>query len=544
MPLQKKHNRGKWIIQIVILYFLLLLVCSSMAVFELVRTQSTDPPAKAFSSTSRQKVPNSAPSSAGASTPIVSPTLPQLNLPPTDPVSTESTITAPVDPPPGDWTGYLKDAGRSGFNDAEALINPETASNLKRFWTYHAKGAISVQPVAFYGMIYWGSWDGFEHATDLNGKQAWATYLGTTTDNNCVPSSAGVASTATVATVKIGHKLIPVVFVGGGNAQFYALNAYTGNIIWKTWLGASPEHFIWSSPAFYKGNIYIGMASFGDCPTIQGHVIQLNAINGNVKNTFDIVPNGCQGGDIWTSPTIDVDADELYVATGNPDPCWTNEGLSGSLVKLRASNLSYLDSWQVPSAYSMIDSDFGATPTLFTAKLRGVPHAMVGLVHKNGLYYAFDRNAIGKGPVWTAHIAYGGSAPEDGQGSISASAWDGKRLYVAGGHTTIDGNYCVGSVRALNPENGSFLWEYCLTNGPVLAAVTVIPGIVVVEEGPAFDVLNATSGKTLFVYKDANAYSTFDGPATVSNGVLYVGNLDGLLYAFGLIPKQVRKLSS
>jgi outer membrane protein assembly factor BamB len=239
-----------------------------------------------------------------------------------------------------------------------------------------------------------------------------------------------------------------------------------------------------------------------------------------------------------------VDAGELYVATGNPDPCWTKEGLAGSLVKLRASDLSYLDSWRVPSAYSMIDSDFGATPTLFTAKSGGVPHTMVGLVHKNGLYYAFDRNAIGNGPVWTAQVAYGGSAPEDGQGSISSSAWDGRRLYVAGGHTTINGNYCAGSVRALNPENGSPLWEDCLTNGPVLAPVTVIPGIVVVEEGPAFDVLNATSGKTLFVYRDANTYSTFDGPATISNGVLYVGNLDGILYAFGLIPKQVRNLSS
>src|SRR5258706_9563091 len=409
MPLQKKHHREKWIVQIVFLYFLLLLICSFMAVSELARTQSTHPTAKAFSSTSRQKVPNSAPSSADTSTPIVSPKLPQLNLPPTDPVSTGSTITAPVDPPPGDWTGYLNGSSRSGFNDAEALINPETASNLKRFWTYHARGSISVQPVAFYGMIYWGSWDGFEHATDLDGQQVWATNLGMTTDNNCVPSSAGVASTATVATLNIGHKLIPVVFVGGGNAQFYALNAYTGNIIWETWLGSSPEHFIWSSPAFYKGNIYIAMASFGDCPTIQGHVIQLNATNGNVKNTFDIVPTSCQGGDIWASPTIDADAGELYVATGNPDPCWTKEGLAGSLVKLRASDLSYLDSWRVPSAYSMIDSDFGATPTLFTAKSGGVPRAMIGLVHKNGLYYAFDRKAIGNGPVWTAHIAYGGS---------------------------------------------------------------------------------------------------------------------------------------
>src|SRR5438876_4442281 len=27
--------------------------------------------------------------------------------------------------------------------------------------------------------IYWGSWDGYEHATDLNGNQVWQTFLGT-----------------------------------------------------------------------------------------------------------------------------------------------------------------------------------------------------------------------------------------------------------------------------------------------------------------------------------------------------------------------------
>src|SRR6185312_1782227 len=170
MPLQKKHNTGKWIVHIVFLCFLLLLVCCSVAASELARPQSTDPTANAFLSTSRQKVPDSAPSSAGTSTPIVSPKRAQVKLPPADPVSTASTTSVPVDPP-GDWIGYLKDVGRSGFNAAEALINPETASTLKRFWTYQAKGAISVQPVAFYGMIYWGSWDGFEHATDLNGNQ-------------------------------------------------------------------------------------------------------------------------------------------------------------------------------------------------------------------------------------------------------------------------------------------------------------------------------------------------------------------------------------
>src|SRR5262249_13772204 len=146
---------------------------------------------------------------------------------------------------PGDWPSYLLNNG--GFNSTETIINQATAPQLKQYWEYHARGAISTQPVVTNGMIYWGSWDGYEHATSLDGKRVWATYLGKTTDHdrNCNPQSVGVASTATIAPVKIHGKMMLVDFVGGGNASFYALNAANGHIIWKDSLGSPPGHFIW-----------------------------------------------------------------------------------------------------------------------------------------------------------------------------------------------------------------------------------------------------------------------------------------------------------
>ena len=40
-----------------------------------------------------------------------------------------------------------------------------------------------------------------------------------------------------------------------------------------------------------------------------------------------------------------------------------------------------------------------------------------------------------------------------------------------------------------------------------------------------------TTGQALFDYKTSKA---IDGAASISNGVLYIGNQDGHLYAFGL----------
>jgi len=47
-------------------------------------------------------------------------------------------------------------------------------------------------------------------------------------------------------------------------------------------------------------------------------------------------------------------------------------------------------------------------------------------------------------------------------------------------------------------------------------------------------VLDATQGTTIFAYQDTAKDSTFDGAATIAHGILYIGNLDGTLFAFTL----------
>jgi polyvinyl alcohol dehydrogenase (cytochrome) len=204
------------------------------------------------------------------------------------------------------------------------------------------------------------------------------------------------------------------------------------------------------------------------------------------------------------------------------------------LLELRASDLALIDSWQVPRSEWVIDSDFGSSPTLFTALLGGIPRPLVGVAHKNGTYYAFPRDAIGSGPVWRTAIAEGGSCPNCGQGSISTAGWDGRHLYVAGGNTTINGTSCQGSVQALKPTTGAVLWQQCLSDGPVVAAITVVPGVVIAEAGPVLLLFDSTSGQRVFTYRDHQDGSVFYGSASVARGALYLGSSNGTLYAFGL----------
>jgi outer membrane protein assembly factor BamB len=167
---------------------------------------------------------------------------------------------------------------------------------------------------------------------------------------------------------------------------------------------------------------------------------------------------------------------------------------------------------------------------LFYATIGGIEHNLIGILNKNGRYYVLDRGSINKGPIWKVQVARAGECPQCGAGNISPSAWDGKKLYVAGGATTINGKKCKGSLSSLNPATGALLWQVCLNDGPVLGAVSVVPGVAVVGEGNHLIVAATASGKTLFEYTFS---SGFYAAASISHGVIYIGNTDGTLYAFG-----------
>lgn len=455
----------------------------------------------------------------------------------------------------GNLTTYGFNNAHSNFNSAETNITASTAHQLKQKWAHKTGNSVTDQPaIATVGnntVVFWGSWDGYLHATNVsNNARLWTALLGQTTDANCDPPIAGISSSPTVVTINNRQEVL----VGGGDARLYALDAATGAVIWKTQFpGSSPSVYIWSSPTVFNGSIYIGSSSFGDCPLTQGQLLQLDAATGQITHEFDAVPNGCTGGGIWSTPTIDEATGKLYVTTGTQSKCTGAHVYAPALIELDATDIShFLDAWVVPKNQWVYDSDFGVTPTLFQQTINGVVTPMVGAANKNGIYYAFNRASIGNGPLWQVQISKPGACPQCGDGSLASSAWDGQTLYVAGGITIINGQTCRGNVGAINPNNmvitaptaapnpkPKYLWQDCLHNGPVLGSVTVAgttpsTEVVAVSQGNTVTVASAATGKTLASLSDHQHNSLLYAPPTIANGVLYVGNMDGNLYAYSI----------
>jgi outer membrane protein assembly factor BamB len=353
----------------------------------------------------------------------------------------------------------------------------------------------------------------------------WRTNLGTTTAA-CGHGEATHGVTSSPAARR------GVIYLGGGDASWYALKAATGQVLWTVPTGgnsASSGHYNWSSPALYDGHAYVGIASFCDSPLVQGELLRVNLATRAIQNVWKAVPDGRVGATIWTSPVVDRATNTVFVTTGNGRG--PRERFAEAIVALNATSLRVRGFWALRGRAQHIDSDWGTTPTLFSDS-RG--RDLVAAINKNGIAYAFRRANLSAGPVWQVRIAQAGTCPNCGYGSVSTPVFTEGRLFLAGGKTTIHGRAYAGAIRAVDPRTGRVLWSRGL-NSTVLAALTAKTGMVVVPESDGtLSVLRARTGALLDRNRLPRTIGTAAilGAPTIADGTLYIGGGDGTVHAF------------
>jgi polyvinyl alcohol dehydrogenase (cytochrome) len=388
-----------------------------------------------------------------------------------------------------DWPMFLHDVARSSAS-TETTLSPSTVGGLKLKFTFGAAGPIADSAAVVGNVLYIGDWAGYEYAVnEISGALIWKTYLGMTHDPNCDPKDIGITSAASV----VGG----VVYVGGGDDYWYALDSTTGAVLWKVYTGDnSPAgaHYNWSSPLIANGYAYIGIASNCDAPLVQGQLLKVDLSTHQVVTTTNFVPDGQVGGGVWTSPTLDVSTNTIFVTTGTLNQY--TQHYSQAIVALDASTLAIKDSWQIAFQDAVSDSDWGDTPTL-TVDSGG--QQLVTAVNKNGIAYTFLRSNLHQGPIWTRRIAVGGDCPTCGDGSIASSAFANGVLYLGGGNTVINGVGYQGSVTAVDPGTGNVLWKRG-TQGAVFTSIAYINGLLAFGQGNSLEVMDANTGTSLYNY--------------------------------------------
>jgi len=380
----------------------------------------------------------------------------------------------------------------------------------------------------------------------------------------------------------------PAVFFGDAKANVYAVDTVTGKLVWK----AHPEdHYaavITDAPNLYAGVVYLGISSFeefsgaqanSECCTFRGSVVALEAASGKTlwktytiaqapsatkKTASGVQRWGPSGAGVWSTPTIDVKRNAIYVSTGDNYSDPTTE-TSDAVLALDRDTGRILWSRQVTAndAYTVDcvrevktncpdsngpDFDFGQPPILISLA-NGKRELVIG--QKSGIAYAIDPDQQGK-VLWQTRV---------GKGSVLGgiqwgSAADEKNMYVALSDIAFrevkdPANPAVkkeldptkgGSLFALQLDTGDKVWsaappscgERKKCSPAQSAAVTAVPGVVFSGSVDGhFRAYASATGDVIWDYDTAREYDGVNGqklhggaidgggPA-VSGGMVYV----------------------
>jgi polyvinyl alcohol dehydrogenase (cytochrome) len=473
------------------------------------------------------------------------------------------------------WTSWGAGLANMRFQPAkEAGLKPEDLPKLTVKWAFAFPdtAVLRSQPAVYRGRVFVGSPDGGMYSLDAEtGCVHWITTV-----------QAEVRSGITVA--EVGGK--PALFFGDTSGHIYGLDAATGKQLWKLQLDEHPAAKATSTPVFYNGRLYVGIASLEEamsvspgyvCCTFRGSVSAVQASDGKVawktsmieetpkpqpKNKQGASVMGPSGIGVWTAPTIDAARDIMYVTTGDnysdPPTAFSDAVLAMQMSTGRilwSKQLTVGDSWNsscpLPGRVNCPDSDgpdfdFASSASLVTLR-NGKRVLLVG--QKSGIAYALDPDRRGE-ILWQARVGKGGTV-----GGIEwGGATDGRNFYVALSDVAFevalkpgsnDRQYELdtkqgGGIFAFRADTGERIWYTpppgCGERRPCSpaqsAAITAIPGAVF---SGALDghirAYAATNGKILWDFDTNREFKTANGIAG-HGGALDVG---GPIVAGGML---------
>lgn len=431
--------------------------------------------------------------------------------------------SAPLASSGATWNGWGADLANTRFQPAaEAGLDAQQIPRLKLKWSFAFPNTFVAngQPVIVGGRIFVPSANRKVYALDAKtGCQYWA-----------IETQAPVRTAITVVPLE-GERTRQVAFFGDQRGNAYAVDASSGELLWKTHLDEHPNAKIVGAPEYAEGRVFVPVTAAEEgpamnpkyeCCSARGALVALDARTGKqIWKTYTIaeVPHatfkskagtqmwGPSGASIWSAPTVDLERHVIYAGTGDnfSDPgTKTSDAVLAFDMKtgkiLWSKQLTELDVFNMacvpgPSKASCPDQagpdfDIGASPILVKAS-NGKRVLLVS--QKSGVAHGLDPDHEGA-VLWQTRVGHGSEL-----GGIQwGSASDGANMYVALSDIKfITMEFMTGKKLLVDPKGGGGLFALDVLTGKKVwaaapsscgerpncspaqsAAVTVIPGAV------------------------------------------------------------------
>jgi polyvinyl alcohol dehydrogenase (cytochrome) len=339
--------------------------------------------------------------------------------------------------PPAFSNWGLDLAGTHAIATDSAGLDRKNVGKLRLKWAFGFEDANRVrsQPAIAGGAIFVGAQDGSVFALDREtGCVRWR-YRASAEVRTGIIVSPWQATDSDPR---------PLAYFGDWAGNAYAVNALTGDLVWKVKTDEHPASVVTGTPSLYRNTLYVPVSSLEEataasptysCCSFRGSILALDATTGTVKwrtwlvdepkilgkNEMGVDRLGPSGVPVWNSPAIDPKRNQLYIATGdNYDEPVTE--LSDSIVALNLATGKVKwhyqalagDAWNVACVAPVPancpqhhgpDFDFGAGAVLAKAK---DGRELVLAAQKGGVVYGVDPDT-GK-LAWHTRAGRGGMA--------------------------------------------------------------------------------------------------------------------------------------
>ena len=146
------------------------------------------------------------------------------------------------------WPGFLFRPTHTSTSKLATAIKPANAASLVHAWTWRAAKptmtgqpapTLAASPTVYNGVVYIGANTGVFYALNESTRAViWSRFIAFTPKLTC-NAAKGFTSTATVANDPTTGKL--TVYVGAADGYLYALDAATGNTVWRAAVGSRPR---------------------------------------------------------------------------------------------------------------------------------------------------------------------------------------------------------------------------------------------------------------------------------------------------------------
>jgi outer membrane protein assembly factor BamB len=402
----------------------------------------------------------------------------------------------------GNWPTYRHDHNNSGVADSTLRAAP----SLKTAWVYRADSRITSTPSVDGDTVFAGTWKGDVLAINAGtGSVRWRFFVGANSDET-YGGPRGV-----IGSVALSNG---VAYAASGNCTLTALIELTGHKLWQTKICSNRRNDdVYASPVAAGGLILIGVDLFSDRPTDRGREIALDAATGKVRWSYEPARYVGVGAGVSATPVINDNARVAYDGTGNPlprgnPPPGVDPG-SESIIAFHLDSGKPIWTYGPVHPHDTQDDDFFASPNRINLGSEAHPRWIIGEANKDGAYYAVDAGA-GKF-LWRRSIP-----------GASASAM------IIGTPAVADGVIFVplyegasGSLTALRASDGAVLWQQ-RTAGEYEAPVVLGAAIFTTEITGQLDEFASGTGRALG--KWSICPPSFGRGPSAAGGALYVAS--------------------